>query len=57
MLTNANTTDTQKGIKSIENKRKMETKIRRIMILSYTLYFKIQIVLFNQFPLNFPLPD
>ena len=57
MLTNANTTDIQKGIKSIENKIKMETKIRRIMILSYTLYFKIQIVLFNQFPLNFPLPD
>ena len=34
--------DTQKGAKSIENKSKMETKIRRIINLYYTLYLKIQ---------------
>ena len=43
MPASANITDTQKGIKSIENKSKTEAKILSAIILSYTLYFKIQI--------------
>jgi len=42
MLTNANTTDTQKGIKSIENNNKTEAKILNIITLSYTLHYITQ---------------
>jgi len=35
MLASASITDTQKGIKSIENKSKIEAKIRSAITLSY----------------------
>ena len=43
MQIKVNTTDNQKGQKSIEIKSTQKEMIRSIIVPSYTLYFKIQI--------------